>query len=147
MVLKNIFVASLCATLLVWGAPSVADEYRPDEFLSLDLSKAVLSPKPIGPRAQFAPVAIEAKADPGSDRPQARMEPKGHPKIVVRHAAVPRTSLAHVRSGKPHGAVATRLARPHGNPLDAQARDTRIQVWPCKSGGICDWQREQREKE
>ena len=27
-----------------------------------------------------------------------------------------------------------------GNPLDAQARDTRIQTWPCKSGGICGWQ-------
>jgi len=33
------------------------------------------------------------------------------------------------------------LARRHGNPLDAQAFDTRIQVWPCKSGGICDWKR------
>jgi len=32
-----------------------------------------------------------------------------------------------------------KLARRHGNPLDAQALDTRIQTWPCKSGGICDW--------
>jgi hypothetical protein len=25
---------------------------------------------------------------------------------------------------------------------DAEAFDTRVQVWPCKSGGICDWQRQ-----
>jgi hypothetical protein len=48
---------------------------------------------------------------------------------------------AHPRSEKPHGAARTRLARRHGNPLDAQALDTRIQVWPCKSGGICSWKR------
>jgi len=24
---------------------------------------------------------------------------------------------------------------------DAQALDTRIQVWPCRSGGICNWKR------
>jgi hypothetical protein len=35
----------------------------------------------------------------------------------------------------------TEIARRHTNPLDAQAMDTRIQVWPCKSGGICDWKR------
>jgi hypothetical protein len=38
------------------------------------------------------------------------------------------------------GAARTRLAHRHRNPLDAQAMDTRIQKWPCRSGGgICDW--------
>jgi hypothetical protein len=45
----------------------------------------------------------------------------------------------HVRAEKPRGAARTRLAHRHRNPLDAQAMDTRIQVWPCKSGGICKW--------
>jgi hypothetical protein len=31
------------------------------------------------------------------------------------------------------------LAHRHRNPLDAQAMDTRIQVWPCKSGALCKW--------
>jgi len=35
---------------------SMADEYRAGELLGgLDLSKAVLSPKPLGPTSQFAP--------------------------------------------------------------------------------------------
>jgi hypothetical protein len=46
-----------------------------------------------------------------------------------------------VRVEKPRAAARTKLARRHSNPLDAQARDTRIQTWPCTSGGICDWQR------
>jgi hypothetical protein len=49
--------------------------------------------------------------------------------------------IVHARAEKPRGAVRARLARRHGNPLDAQAFDTRIQVWPCKSGGICNWKR------
>jgi len=36
-----------------------------------------------------------------------------------------------------------KLAQRHGNPLNAQAMDTRIQKWPCNpdNGGICAWQR------
>jgi len=32
----------------------MADEYRLDEFLDLDLSKPMMSPKPISPPAHFA---------------------------------------------------------------------------------------------
>jgi hypothetical protein len=46
-----------------------------------------------------------------------------------------------MRPEKPRVAARTKLVRRHGNPLDAQAFDTRIQVWPCKSGGICNWKR------
>ena len=49
MVLKNAFITLGCATVLAWSGLSVADEYRPHEFLGLDLSTAVLSPKPLGP--------------------------------------------------------------------------------------------------
>ncbi len=155
MILKTILTAAICAVLLTGSSPSKADQYRPDEFLSLDLSKAVLSPKPLGPATEFAPVAIEARTDrrtdprtdPGSDGAgaQARAEPRANPRIAVSgnlKMTAPNVTVAHIRPQKPRGAVRAKLAQRHGNPLDAEARDTRIQVWPCKSGGICNWQRQ-----
>jgi hypothetical protein len=143
MILKNelgkkICTAAVCAGLLAWGGLSAAadglpDEYRPSEFMGLDLSKAVLSPKPLGPPSSFAPVPIEADSD--SPRAQARVEQKPAPGSVIRKNRVVQ------RAEKPRGAARARLARRHSNPLDAQAFDTRIQVWPCKTGGICNWQR------
>jgi len=131
MVLKDVLAAVACVMLLGWTGVAVAGEYRPDQFLGLDLSKAVLSPKRLGPPAEFAPVPVEAKGDRGGEVAHARAEHIAHPKI---RAAV-------LRSEKPRAVVHARLARHHGNPLDAQAFDTRIQAWPCKSGGICDWKR------
>jgi hypothetical protein len=133
MFLKNVCAVVIAATLLAWNALASADPYRPDEFLSLDLSSAVLSPKPLGPASQFAPVAVEAKTDRGNEGSPARMEHVVHPKI----------RLAHVRREKRRVAHAG-LARSQRNPLDAQAFDVqafdaRIQVWPCQSGGICNW--------
>jgi hypothetical protein len=143
MILKNelgkkICTAAVCAGLLAWAGPSAAadglpNQYRPSEFLGLDLSKAVLSPKPLGPPSTFAPVPIVA--DSGSPGAQARAEPKPASGSVIRKNRVAE------RAEKPRGAARTRLARRHTNPLDAEAFDTRIQVWPCKTGGICDWQR------
>jgi hypothetical protein len=143
MILKNEFgrkicTAAVCAGLLAWGGLSAAaddlpNQYRPSEFLDLDLSKAVLSPKPLGPPSTFAPVPIEANS--GGAGAQARAEPKPASGGVIR-----KTRVAE-RAEKPRGAARTRLARRHSNPLDAEAFDTRIQVWPCKTGGICDWQR------
>ena len=142
MVLKNVGIAIICTTLLAWSSASLADEYRPDEFLRLDLSKALLSPKPLGPPSEFAPVAVEAKTDRGSERASARAESTAESRIVkTKRIVIPSTRVAHMRPEKPRGAVRTKLARRHGNPLDAQAFDTRIQVWPCKSGGICNWKR------
>jgi hypothetical protein len=147
--MRGAFFATVCIALSVSSGASVADEYRPDQyhpdqFLGLDLSKAVLSPKPLGPATEFAPVAVEAKTDHATDHAtdrateaaQARAEPKAGPRMVI-----PKTRLAHVQSEKPRGAARNRLARRHVNPLDAQAFDARIQVWPCKSGGICSWKR------
>ena len=135
MVLKNVFIAIFCATLLAWSGMSAAQDYRPDQFLHLDLSSAVLSPKPLGPPAQFAPGPLDVTIDRGGEVTQARAEPKAEPPRIV----MPRASIAHARAEKPRAAVRTRLARRHSNPLDAEAFDTRIQVWPCKSGGICNW--------
>ena len=132
MVLKSAFAAALCTGLLMAGGPATAAEYRAGEFLGMDLSSAVLSPKRLGPDNEFAPVRIEAK----TDRVQAPVEPATAPRIAVR-----KTRVVQDRAEKPRGAVRTKLAQRHGNPLDAQARDTRIQTWPCKSGAICGWQR------
>jgi len=140
MVLKNGSIAIICATLLAWSSSSIADEYRPDEFLRLDLSEALLSPKPLGPPSEFAPVKVEAKADRGSERASA--ESMADSKLVkTKRIVIPSTRVAHMRPEKPRGAARTKLVRRHGNPLDAQAFDTRIQVWPCTSGGICNWKR------
>jgi hypothetical protein len=132
MVLKSAFAVAVCTGLLISVSPVMADEYRANEFLGLDLSKAVLSPKRLGPDAEFAPVPIEAKAD----RAAARAEHTADRKTAIR--ATKGTS-AYIE--RPRGAARVKLAKRHGNPLDAQARDTRIQTWPCRSGGICNWRR------
>ena len=132
MVLRSAIAAVLCTGLLMSGSAALADEYKAGEILGLDLSQAVLSPKRLGPETQFAPVRIEAR----TDRKPVKTE-----RVVVPKAAAPKPQIAQERVQKPRGAARTRLARRHSNPLDAQARDTRIQTWPCRSGGICDWQR------
>jgi hypothetical protein len=136
MALKSVFIVACCAAILAAGS-SRADEYRPDEFLTLDLSKAALSPKPLGPAQQFEPIRDEAKTDPQRNAVRADAGPQAAnaaPKAV-------RTRVVHARVEKPRAPARTKLARRHTNPLDAQAFDTRIQVWPCRSGGICNWQR------
>jgi hypothetical protein len=143
MVLER--AVSALAVLLAAGSIALADEYRPNEFLGMDLSAAVLSPKRLGPPAEFAPVAVEAnseaEANPASEPYWAREELKAEPKeIAVEdvHVTPQHRHASHARANSP---VRTRLAHRHGNPLDAQATDTRIQKWPCKagSGGICGW--------
>jgi hypothetical protein len=143
MVLKGVFAAVLCAASLAFAGSSRADQYRPEEFFSLDLRKAVLSPKPLGPPARFEQVEVQAKTDFQSKPVQTtavhvNAMPKAAAKIRSAHV---RAEKPHVRAEKPRASARTRLARRHGNPLDAQAFDTRIQVWPCRSGGICNWQR------
>src|ERR1700704_4479891 len=139
MTLKNVFASLVCAVLLGWSGQSLAEEHRPGEFFGLDLSTALLSPQPLGPPSYFEPVPIEAQADRGGGSAQARAEPKAGPKEAEPKIAIHKPRAVHARAEKPRPAARTRLARRHGNPLDAQAFDTRIQAWPCKSGGICNW--------
>lgn len=132
MVLKKAIATALCAGLLMSGSTALADAYKAGEFIGLDLSQAVLSPKRLGPETQFAPVRIEA----GDDARPVKTE-----RVVVPKEAAPKPQMAQERVEKPRAAARARLERRRGNPLDAQARDTRIQTWPCKSGAICGWQR------
>jgi hypothetical protein len=145
MVPRSLVPALFAAALLASGSASAAD-YRPGDFLNLDLSKAVFSKTPLGPPAEFAPVAVEARSDIKSDRGSEpawarndlKVEPKQVPVRTVRAAHRP----TRVASATRHGAARVKLAHRHGNPLDARAMDTRVQAWPCRSGGgICDWKR------
>jgi hypothetical protein len=148
MILRNALVATAVgAVALVWGGLAVADEYQADDFLSLDLSKAVLSPRPLGPPARFAPGPPDVTIERDSRRAYGKPEPAAEPKVVVRSARAthPRADKArHV--AQPRLLARTKFGQHHGSPLDAQAfdarvSDARIQVWPCKSGGICNWKR------
>jgi hypothetical protein len=155
MVLKSAFVAAVCTGVLVISGPAVADQYRPAEFLNLELPKAVFSSKRIGPETRFAPVRIEARSDEvksdevKSDPSDADLEASVWPKLPPRKAHVAKTSVkpdaeksrAEPQRAATHPNARTKLVKRHGNPLDAQATDTRIQTWPCRSGGICNWHR------
>src|SRR3978361_2189389 len=94
---KSVSAAILCAALLVWSGVSHADEYRADEFFGLDLSQAVLSPKRLGPATEFAPVRIEAMADP---KP-VRTERITRAKTQIRPQIAPH--VAQGRAEKPTG--------------------------------------------
>ena len=148
MGVQRAILACFGAVLLAFGGASLAADYRPDEFLSLDLSKAVLSPSPLGPPAQFAPVPVEARSEPSGVLPNADprevavTKVKAAPERAEFSPVTRRESrLSQADSQRQRGGARTRLAHRHGNPLDAQALDTRIQKWPCRSGsgGICGW--------
>jgi hypothetical protein len=167
MVLNRVCFAAFGVMVLAWSGLSAAQQYRPGEYLNLDLSRAVLSPKPLGPAAGFTPGPLDVTVDRGNNAAQASAElvvdPKSVPTATVRVESnftpknlaaknfAPKTAIriaasgmraAHARaersaSHKPHALVAL-----HGrNPMEAQARETKVQTWPCKSGGICNWKR------
>ena len=165
MVRKHGRLLAAIGVVLVWSGLAAAQTYRPDEFLKLDLYNAVLSPKPLGPAASFSPGPLDVTVDRGNKPAQADAELVVDPKVVPAatihaesapavHAeskpasrAVARTAAAipraaHARGERPARHAPHTLVALHGrNPMEAQARDTRIQVWPCRSGGICDWKR------
>jgi hypothetical protein len=166
MVLNRVWLAAIGATALAWGGLSAAQQYRADEFLNLDLSRAVLSPKPLGPAAGFAPGPLDVTVNRGNNAAQAGVEfavepqvepkPKSEPKTVATatvrvedkpairksalKAATPGIRVAHAGTERPTPHKPRALVALHGrNPAEAQARDTAVQTWPCKSGGICNW--------
>lgn len=126
-------IASLTGLSAAQAEPA-ATTYKAGEFLMLDLQKALLSPKPLGPRAQFEAYPIEARSDAKNAIDAAADKP-------VAQKAVPVARPPRNVATRPQPPARTRVARPRSNPLDANAADTRIQTWPCRSGGICNWQR------
>jgi hypothetical protein len=126
-------IALLAAPAVAQAEPA-ATTYKASEFLTLDLSKALLSPKPLGPGAQFEVYPITARADAKNEIDAAADRPAAQKAVPV---AKPQRNVAT----RPQPPARTRVARPRSNPLDANAADTRIQTWPCRTGGICNWQR------
>lgn len=134
-----------------------AARYRPDAFLTLDLSKAALSPIPLGPQARFEPFSIEAKTDtlPTTTRDMARAASKTLAGTTTQTATketsdpTPASDIASSRTvASPKAGVSQRTAsrpastrtaasahartrqaavRRHSNPLDAQASEPRSQ--------------------
>jgi hypothetical protein len=140
--IAGLLIASLFATALAWSGISVADEYRADEFLGLDLSKAVLSPKPLGPAASFQPGPLDMTVDRESNRAHAMAEPVAGPESrSVSRPVVHAIRPVHAAAQPPRLMARTKIAAHRSNPMDAQASDAHIQVWPCRSGGICNWKR------
>jgi hypothetical protein len=133
------FIVPIVLGAALMGSAAIAADYRPSEFLKLDLSKAVLSPKPLGPEAHFEPLPVEAKSDQKTEDAVAATEPQARPN-APRNVATARAHVARPLD-RAHGPARTKLAHRHGNPLDAQAMDSRVQTWPCRpgSGGICGW--------
>src|SRR5262249_57356524 len=126
---NRVLAAFACAALVALGTSARADEYRAGEFFTLDLSKAVLSPKRVGPRAEFAPVAVEARTDakrnvaePKADTPHGVRTTRLTPPVEK-----PRVAQSHVE--KPRTPARAKLAR-RSNPLNAQAMAMRVQTWP-----------------
>lgn len=162
MVLNRAWLTVLGVAVLAWSGPSASQRYRADEFLNLDLSRAVLSPEPLGPATGFSPGPLDVTVDRGNSAARANAEllvdPKSVPAATV-HAeskstaraalankaplktAPPRTRIAHARVERPAPRARALVALHGRNPMEAQARDTRIQAWPCRSGGICNWKR------
>jgi hypothetical protein len=159
MVLKKLFIAAIGVAAFAWSGLSAAQQYRAGEFLNLDLSRAVLSPKPIGPAASFVPGPLNVTVDRGNNAAQANTESVVEPKSMATATAsvhieskpTTHTALTTAASGMREAhARAERSASHapralitlhHRNPVEAQARETKVQVWPCKSGGICNWKR------
>jgi hypothetical protein len=126
-------IALLAGFTAAQAAPA-AQTYKAGEFLTLDLSKALLSPKPLGLGAQFEAYPVTARADAKNEIDAAADRPAVQKAVPV---AKPPRNVAT----RPQPPARTRVARPRSNPLDANAADTRIQTWPCRTGGICNWQR------
>jgi len=126
---KRLSMIAAGVGLLACFGTAQADSYKPGEFLLLDLQKAVLSPKLLGPPASFEQIQIQAKADAKAD---VKTDPvKAAPGVARVQAAKPVA---------PRTAAQKKVVR-RGNPLNANAADTRVQVWPCRTGGICNWQK------
>jgi hypothetical protein len=150
LAVQRFVFAGFGAALLLASGVAMAADYRPGDFLTMDLSRAVLSPTPLGPPTEFAPVPVEDSSEPSGVLPHADTrkvaveDVKGAPpRVKIARTTRRQSAVALASAEKRRGAARVKLAhRHHGDPFNAQAMDTRIQTWPCKSGGgICDWKR------
>jgi hypothetical protein len=117
MVLRRIFPAFVGAALLVaGGASSMAADYPGNEFLNLDLSKAVLSPKRLGPPAEFTPVPLR-ETDVAKDVVKNDPAKNSAAKDGVTKDDVARSDAAKVDVPKSDVATAAHSAEPAQSKL------------------------------
>src|ERR1700761_4852941 len=109
MVPKSVLAAAVGVILLVPGHASFAAGYKPGDFLGLDLSKALLSPQPLGPPTQFGSFPVEASGEGKKASTQASVEAEPKADIKVAPAARKvRTARVHtekLRTEKRRGAA------------------------------------------
>ena len=105
-----------------WSGVSVAAEYRPDQFLGLDLSGAVLSPKRLGPTAEFEPVPVQARDDRESENRQAP-EPTSEPRLHIQSPRIADLPVRGAAGARREAAPARREAARRG------AHETRPSPW------------------
>ena len=128
--------AAALAALLVCGNARADDSttlstangprYRPGAFLTMDLSKAVLSPIPLGPQARFEPFGIEARGDasdsklPSTTSHAARTSSK----IMAGARIAPRPGEAKPVDVKPSDDKPSETAAAVNPPTDATAEES-----------------------
>ena len=141
MVSRQVWLAIVGVAAMAGSGVSAAQQYRAGEFLNLDLSRAVLSPKPLGPAARFVAAPSGVIVDPAGKAAQASVQGTGKAKAQSEARAPSETRNSRYVAHAPAVHAPRKLVHLGRNPADAKALDTRIQVWPCKSGGICSWKR------
>jgi hypothetical protein len=141
MVLKNVFPALLGAALLA-SSVALAAGYRPDQYFGLDLSRAALSPTPLGPPTQFA-LRRKRNSDQTAATAEAGAALIPQPKKVAleRISASPPRKVAGVGAAAQRGPMRTKVARRRATSRNALAWIPPIRTWPCdpRIGGICIW--------
>lgn len=128
MPVKELRLLAFVALAAIAGTEALAQEQQQWRGMlgATDLKSIVLSPKPIGPPAQFEPPADVARTE--AAQPVAKTDAKAE-------ATAPR-KVASTRSRQKAAAAAR---KPKASPLNSYARDVQRQTWPCIGGGICGW--------
>ena len=141
MVLKSALAAALCTGLLMFGQPCAGGRIscgRVPRHGSLQGPSLAEAARP-GNRIRSGSDRSQNRSQAGENRTRDCAKGRGSRRCAGDQGSARR---AWCRAGWRSRAVLPAPSWRDGtsNPLDAQARDTRIQTWPCRSGAICGWQ-------
>ena len=147
---EKCFCCNALHRFLALDGPAMAEEYRPASSSALIFRKPRFRRSGSAP-TEFARVPIEAKPTVAAcaERTRNRASAKVAARKVrtVRVVEQPRAPARGKTGTGKTGATSHQSAgctgrRSPRQPARVQARDhDRVQTWPCKSGGICNWQR------